>query len=55
MRDALIIEAVRTPIGRRKGALSDWHPADLLSEVLAAVVSRAGVLCHLPQAPVWYP
>ncbi len=41
--DALIIEAVRTPIGRRKGMLSGWHPADLLSEVLAAVVERAGV------------
>ncbi len=41
--DALIVEAVRTPIGRRKGMLSGWHPADLLSEVLAAVVERAGV------------
>jgi acetyl-CoA acyltransferase len=41
--DALIVEAVRTPIGRRDGMLSDWHPADLLSEVLAAVVERAGV------------
>ena len=41
--DALIIEAVRTPIGRRKGMLAGWHPADLLSEVLTAVVERAGV------------
>jgi acetyl-CoA acyltransferase len=41
--DALIVEAVRTPIGRRDGMLSGWHPADLLSEVLAAVVERAGV------------
>ena len=41
--DALIVEAVRTPIGRRNGMLSGWHPADLLSEVLAAVVERAGV------------
>jgi len=41
--DAFIVEAVRTPIGRQKGMLSDWHPADLLSEVLAAVVERAGV------------
>ena len=29
--DALIVEAVRTPIGRRDGMLSDWHPADLLA------------------------
>ena len=41
--DALIVEAVRTPIGRRDGMLSGWHPADLLSEVLAAVMERAGV------------
>ena len=32
-RDAYIVEAVRTPIGRRKGMLSGWHPADLLAEV----------------------
>ncbi len=43
MRDALIVEAVRTPMGRRKGMLSGWHPADLLGEVLAEVVARAGV------------
>jgi acetyl-CoA acyltransferase len=43
MTDALVIDAVRTPIGRRKGMLSKWHPADLLSEVLAAVVERAGI------------
>jgi acetyl-CoA acyltransferase len=43
MSDALIVEAVRTPIGRRKGMLSGWHPADLLSEVLAAAAARAGV------------
>ena len=41
--DALIVEAVRTPIGRQKGMLFGWHPADLLSEVLAAAVERAGV------------
>lgn len=41
--DAMIVAAVRTPIGRRKGMLSHWHPADLLSEVLSAVVARAGV------------
>jgi acetyl-CoA acetyltransferase family protein len=43
MGDAFIVEAVRTPIGRRKGMLSHWHPADLLSEVLAALLKRAGV------------
>ncbi len=41
--DALLVDAVRTPIGRRKGMLSGWHPADLLSEVLSTVAERAGV------------
>jgi acetyl-CoA acetyltransferase family protein len=43
MNDALIIEAVRTPMGRRKGMLSGWHPANLLGEVLSEVVARAGL------------
>lgn len=42
-RDAFIADAVRTPIGRRKGMLCDWHPADLLAQVLAEVVARAGI------------
>lgn len=41
--DALIVEAVRTPIGRRKGMLSGWHPADLLAETLSALVARTGI------------
>ncbi len=43
MSDAFIIEALRTPIGRRRGMLSRWHPADLLAEVLAALMDRVGV------------
>ena len=45
MREAVIVEVVRTPIGKGKpgGGLSGWHPADLLGEVLADVVERAGV------------
>jgi acetyl-CoA acetyltransferase family protein len=42
-RDAYIVEAVRTPIGRRDGMLSGWHPADLLAEALAGLVARAGI------------
>jgi acetyl-CoA acetyltransferase family protein len=42
-RDAYIVEAVRTPIGRRKGMLAGWHPADLLAEVLKGAVDRAGI------------
>ncbi|TMD17120.1 MAG: thiolase family protein, partial [Chloroflexi bacterium] len=43
MRDAVIVEAVRTPIGRRNGKLKDIHPVVLGSLVLKEVVKRAGV------------
>ena len=43
MREAVIIEAVRTPIGKRNGSLKETHPVDLLAEVLKEVVNRAGV------------
>ena len=45
MRDAVIVEAVRTPIGRGKpnGALHDIHPVDLLAHSLRAVVERSGI------------
>jgi len=37
---AVIIDAVRTPLGRRNGALRDWHPVDLAAHVLRALVDR---------------
>jgi acetyl-CoA acyltransferase len=43
MRDAVICEAVRTPVGRRRGALSGVHAADLSAQVLTALVQRAGL------------
>ncbi|MYW96130.1 acetyl-CoA C-acyltransferase [Amycolatopsis rubida] len=43
MREAVICEAVRTPIGRRKGALADVHPVDLSAHVLNAVLERTGL------------
>ncbi|WP_344081458.1 acetyl-CoA C-acyltransferase [Nostocoides veronense] len=42
-RDAVIVEAVRTPVGRRKGSLAEVHPVDLSAHVLNALVTRAGV------------
>jgi short subunit dehydrogenase/thiolase-like protein len=42
MRDA-VVDAVRTPIGKRGGALSGVHAADLSAEVLTALVERTGV------------
>jgi acetyl-CoA C-acetyltransferase len=46
MREAVIVEALRTPIARgkpNKGALSAFHPAHLLAKVQEAVVERAGI------------
>jgi acetyl-CoA C-acetyltransferase len=43
MTEVVIVEAVRTPIGRRNGGLSSVHPADLLATVLREVVDRSGV------------
>jgi acetyl-CoA acyltransferase len=43
MREAVIVEAVRTPIGKKNGKLSGWHPVDLLAEVLNAAVERTGI------------
>jgi acetyl-CoA C-acetyltransferase len=41
--EAYVLDAVRTPVGRRGGALSAVHPADLGAHVIRAVVTRAGV------------
>ena len=43
MPDAVIVEAVRTPIGKRNGALAGVHPVDLSALVLTAMVERTGV------------
>ena len=43
MTEAVIVDAVRTPGGRRGGQLKDWHPVDLLGEVLTAIVERNDV------------
>lgn len=43
MGDPVIVEAVRAPIGRRGGVLSQIHPARLLGQVQEAVLQRAGV------------
>jgi len=43
MQEVFIVEAVRSPIGRRKGGLAGLHPADLLGAVQKAAVDRSGV------------
>ena len=53
MRDAVIVEAVRTPVGRRGGALADVHPADLSAHVLRALQERTGVDPALIDDVIW--
>src|SRR3954453_3183881 len=43
IREAVIVDALRTPFGKRKGALANWHPTDLLGFTLKAVLDRSGV------------
>ena len=43
MPDVVIVEAVRTPVGKRKGGLSTLHPADTLAAVQKAAVERSGI------------
>lgn len=40
MREAVIVDAVRTPVGRRDGGLKSWHPVDLLAHTLKTIVQR---------------
>ena len=42
-REAVIVEAVRTAVGRRGGQLKDWHPVDLLAQTLSALVQRTKI------------
>ncbi|RZT86001.1 acetyl-CoA acetyltransferase family protein [Pseudonocardia sediminis] len=43
MRDAVIVEAVRSPVGKRKGGLAGTHPVDLSAHVLRSLVERSGI------------
>ena len=42
-REAVIVEAVRSPLGKRNGKLKDWHPVDLLATVLNETIDRSGI------------
>ena len=43
MPNAVIVDAIRTPLGRRNGKLKDVHPVDLVADVLREIVARNGV------------
>jgi acetyl-CoA acyltransferase len=53
MRDAVIVDAVRTPVGRRNGAYKDVHPVDLSAHILNALVERTGVDPTVVDDVVW--
>lgn len=53
MRDVVIVDAVRTPLGKRNGGLSAVHPADLSATVLSALVDRTGIDPALVDDVVW--
>ena len=43
MTEAYIIDAVRTPVGRKKGSLATMHPADLAAHPIKALIARTGI------------
>ena len=53
MRDAVIVEAVRTPTGKRNGGLAGMHSADLSAHVLRALADRSGIDPGLVDDVIW--
>ena len=43
MPTAVIVDAVRTPLGKRNGKLKDWHPVDLAAATFKALQERTGI------------
>ena len=53
MSDAVIVAAVRTPVGKRNGGLSGVHPVDLSAHVLNALAERTGVNPEVVDDVIW--
>ncbi len=53
MAEAVIVEAVRSPIGKRNGGLSGVHPAELSAQVLNGLVTKAGIDPELVDDVIW--
>jgi acetyl-CoA acyltransferase len=52
-RDAVIVDAVRTPVGKKKGSLAQFHAADLSAHVLQALAERTGVDPAVVDDVIW--
>src|ERR1700741_2470879 len=53
MVEAVIVEAVRSPIGKRNGGLSGVHPADLSAQVLNGLADKAGIDPGIVDDVIW--
>ncbi|MGI5128566.1 thiolase family protein [Pseudonocardia sp. CA-107938] len=53
MPEAVVVEAVRTPIGKRRGSLAEVHPVDLSAAVLTALAERTGIDPALVDDVIW--
>jgi acetyl-CoA acyltransferase len=53
MAEAVIVEAVRSPVGKRNGGLSGVHPADLSAQVLNGLVDKAGIDPAIVDDVIW--
>jgi acetyl-CoA acyltransferase len=53
MRETVIVEAVRTPVGKRNGGLSTVHPADLSGLVLNELAARTGIDPDIIDDVIW--
>ena len=53
VRDAVIVAAVRTPVGKRNGGLSGVHPVDLSALVLQALAERSGIDPAVVDDVIW--
>ena len=53
MAEAVIVEAVRAPVGKRNGGLSGVHPAELSAQVLNGLAQRAGIDPEIVDDVIW--
>ena len=51
MNNAVIVDAIRTPLGKRNGKLKDWHPVDLVAETL--MLSSSALVSIRASSTTW--